>query len=330
MINFILAQKISDMCKKNRQETGISTRPVVSFHARFRAELRDALAARQFRIVYQPKVWATGAATCCKVGCSGARSNEKILYAGWLAEARGCRSPAWPAMEGLSASTISRMEREGAVVRLARGLYQLPDASVDTHHTLAEAAKLVPKGVICLTSALAFHELIDQVPAKVWIAIGPKEWLPRFQYPPVRFVRFTGMHLSTGVEHHVIEGVEVPVFGVAKTIADLFRYRGTVGIGVALEGLRETLRKKKVTPAQIAKHATNARVWKVMEPYMSTLTSHLMSRQPRDIGASRRHVPFRSCRSRSETPPPPRRSHASSRPRRDSLPARAACRSRDR
>jgi Transcriptional regulator, AbiEi antitoxin len=88
---------------------------------------------------------------------------------------------------GIAASTISRMEREGAVVRLARGLYQLPDASIDAHHTLAEAAKLVPKGVICLTSALAFHELTDQVPAKVWIAIGPKDWRPKFLHPPVRF-----------------------------------------------------------------------------------------------------------------------------------------------
>ncbi len=175
---------------------------------------------------------------------------------------------------GITASTISRMEREGMVVRLARGLYQLPEASIDTHHTLAEAAKLVPKGVICLTSALAFHELTDQVPAKVWMAIGPKDWRPNFQYPPVRFVRFTGMHLNTGLRHHLIDGVKVPVFGVAKTIADLFRYRSTVGIGVALEGLREALRTKRATPGQIAKHAADARVWKVMEPYMSALTSH--------------------------------------------------------
>jgi predicted transcriptional regulator of viral defense system len=175
---------------------------------------------------------------------------------------------------GIAASTISRMEREGAVVRLARGLYQLPDASIDAHHTLAEAAKLVPKGVICLTSALAFHELTDQVPAKVWIAIGPKDWRPKFLHPPVRFVRFTGTHLEAGLQHHVIDGVKVPIFGVAKTIADLFRYRSTVGINVALEGLREALRTKEATPGQIAKHAADARIWKVMEPYMSALTSH--------------------------------------------------------
>jgi len=175
--------------------------------------------------------------------------------------------------EGATASTVSRLEREGAIVRLARGLYQLPNASIDAHHTLAEAAKLVPKGVICLTSALAYHELTDQIPAKVWIAIGPKDWRPKFLYPPARFAHFPSIHLRTGVEHHTIDGVNVPIFGIAKTIADLFRYRRTIGVNVALEGLREALRKKKATPAQIAKYARDARVWKIMEPYVSALTS---------------------------------------------------------
>ena len=175
--------------------------------------------------------------------------------------------------EGVTASTVSRMERDGAVIRLARGLYQLPDASIDANHTLAEAAKLVPKGVICLISALAFHELTDQIPAKVWIAIGSKDWRPKFQYPPARFAHFQSNHLKIGVERHFIDGVEVPIFGIAKTIADLFRYRRIVGINVALEGLREALRKRKTTPAQIVKYAGDARVWKTMEPYVSALTS---------------------------------------------------------
>ena len=174
--------------------------------------------------------------------------------------------------EGVTATTVSRLEREAAIVRLARGLYQLPDAPVDAHHTLAEAAKLVPKGVICLTSALAFHELTDQIPAKVWIAIGPKDWHPKFRNPPTRFAHFPSDQLRVGIEQHVIDGVEVPIFGVAKTIADLFRYRRTICINVALEGLREALRKRKATPAQIAKYASDARVWKAMEPYVSVLT----------------------------------------------------------
>lgn len=176
--------------------------------------------------------------------------------------------------KGITAATVSRLEREGVLVHLARGLYQLADASLDVNHTLAEASKLVPKGVICLTSSLAFHGLTDQIPPKVWMAIGPKDWHPTFEYPPVRFARFSGPRLLLGVEHHLVDGVSVPIFGVAKTIADLFRYRQTVGVSVALEGLREALRQKKASPSEIAKEAADAKVWKVMEPYMSALTSH--------------------------------------------------------
>ena len=189
------------------------------------------------------------------------------------AGARSSRGDCSLIAEGVTASTVSRLERAGAIVRLARGLYQLPDASIDAHHTLAEVAKLVPKGVICLTSALAYHELTDQIPAKVWIAIGPKDWRPKFLYPPARFARFPINQLQAGVERHVIDGVDVPIFGIAKTIADLFRYRRIIGINVALESLREVLRKREATPAQIARYASDARVWKIMEPYVSALTS---------------------------------------------------------
>jgi predicted transcriptional regulator of viral defense system len=175
---------------------------------------------------------------------------------------------------GITAATVSRLEREGAVVRLARGLYQLPDASIDAHHTLAEVAKLVPKGVVCLTSALAFHDLTDQLPPKVWIAIGPKDWRPRFRYPAVRFARFPEPQLRSGVEHHTIDGIEVPIFGIARTIADLFRYRRTIGINLAVGGLREALRQRKATPAEIAKCAVERGVWKIMEPYVSAMTSY--------------------------------------------------------
>ena len=176
---------------------------------------------------------------------------------------------------GVTASTLSRLERDGTVTRLARGLYQLANASLDVNHTLAQASKLVPKGVICLTSALAFHGLTDHIPPKVWIAIGPKEWRPNFTYPPARFARFSGSRLALDIGQHLIDGVSVPVFGVAKTIADLFRYRQTVGVNIALEGLREALRQNKATPSEIANQAIDAKVWRIMEPYLSALTSHV-------------------------------------------------------
>lgn len=174
--------------------------------------------------------------------------------------------------KGVTAATISRLERAGAVVRLGRGVYQLPDAAVDAYHVLAEASKRVPKGVICLVSALAFHDLTDQMPARVWMAIGPKAWRPRIEYPAIRFVRFPKERLEGGVEFHVIDGVQVPIFGVAKTVAGAFRYRRVLGTTLAIEGLREALRKKKATPAEISKQAVEAGVWTAMQPYMEALT----------------------------------------------------------
>jgi predicted transcriptional regulator of viral defense system len=124
-----------------------------------------------------------------------------------------------------------------------------------------------------LASALAFHGLTDQMPPKVWIAIGRKDWRPRLAYPPVRIARFPDEQLHRSVEHRKIAGTSVPVFGVAKTVADLFRYRRTVGDALAIEGLRQALRQRKATPAQIAREAEAAGVWGTMEPYLMALTS---------------------------------------------------------
>ncbi len=174
---------------------------------------------------------------------------------------------------GITATTVSRMERAGEVVRLARGLYQLPNAKLDTHQALAEAARLVPKGVICLASALALHGLTDHMPPRVWIAIGRKAWRPRLAYPPIRIARFSDALLSRSVERKKIAGTPVPVFGVAKTVADLFRYRRTVGDTLAIEGLRQALRQRKATPAEMALEANASGVWTAMEPYLMALTS---------------------------------------------------------
>ncbi|MDP4300938.1 type IV toxin-antitoxin system AbiEi family antitoxin domain-containing protein [Leptothrix discophora] len=175
--------------------------------------------------------------------------------------------------EGITATTVSRMEQAGELVRLARGLYQLPDASLDVHQSLAEASRLVPRGVICLSSALAFHGLTDQMPAQVWIAIGRKDWRPRVTYPPLRVARYSDEELGRDVESAQIAGIVVPIFGVAKTLADLFRYRRSVGELIAVEGLRQALRQRKVTPSEIANAAQTGGVWRAMQPYLMALTS---------------------------------------------------------
>jgi predicted transcriptional regulator of viral defense system len=175
---------------------------------------------------------------------------------------------------GVTAATMSRMEKDGEVLRLARGLYQLPDAPLDVHHSLAEAAKRVPKGVVCLVSALAFHQLTDQLPRQVWIAIGQKDWAPKGHGVPVRLVRFTDRLLTEGVEFHTIEGVPVKVFGVAKTIADCFRYRNKIGLSVAIEGLQEALRQRKTTPSEMFRQAERGAIATVIRPYLEALTAN--------------------------------------------------------
>jgi predicted transcriptional regulator of viral defense system len=175
--------------------------------------------------------------------------------------------------EGITAATVSRMERDGAVLRLGRGIYQLPDAPLDTQHTLAEAAKRAPRGVIALTSALAFHGLTDQQPRRVWMAIGPKDWAPKSDAPALRIVRFSEPYLSSNVKTHRIEGVTVRVYDVAKTVADMFRHRKSVGLSVAIEGLREAIRQRKATPAALARAAADGGVSKVMAPYLEALAN---------------------------------------------------------
>jgi len=201
----------------------------------------------------------------------GSRSQRDQLDA-FLRE-RGIARLAEIRRAGITAATVARLERTGVVTKLGRGLYQLADAAIDGNHTLAEAAKRVPNGVICLISALAFHGITDQLPRRVWVAVGPKDWKPQIDYPPLRIARFADKFLRDGVESHVIEGVSVPIFGVAKTIADVFRHRRTVGIDVAVPALKEALRQRKATPSEIADYAMRSGVWTAVRPYLEAFTS---------------------------------------------------------
>lgn len=199
-------------------------------------------------------------------------SQRQIVHA--VLTARGISRLAELREAGVTAATVSRMERDGEVLRLARGLYQLSDAPLDANHSLAEAAKRVPKGVVCLVSALAFHGLTDQLPSQVWLAVGQKDWSPKPDSTPIRIVRFTERLLNEGVETHVVEGVPVKVFGIVKTIADCFRYRNKIGLSVAIEGLQEALRQRKATAGEIVRQAERGGVSTVIRPYIEALTAN--------------------------------------------------------
>ena len=175
---------------------------------------------------------------------------------------------------GATATAVSRLEQQGTIVRLSRGLYQLSEGPLNVHQPLIEAAKLAPRGVVCLVSALSYHELTDQIPRRVWIAIGAKDWRPSVTYPPIRFVRFSPEALTRHVEEHLIEGTEVRITNPARTIVDLFKYRTKVGPNIPIEGLREVLRTRKATPAEVHNIASEMKQWKIIQPYLEALTSN--------------------------------------------------------
>jgi predicted transcriptional regulator of viral defense system len=169
---------------------------------------------------------------------------------------------------GISPASLYWLHQQGRVVRTARGLYRRADADVTEHHSLVLACKRTPHGVICLLSALSFHEIGTQLPFEVWMAIDRKARLPRFDYPPMRFVRFSGQALTTGVEQHQLEGVAVSVYVPAKTVADCFKYRNKIGLDVAIEALRDCRRHRKCTDRDLWHFAKICRVDKVMKPYL--------------------------------------------------------------
>lgn len=174
---------------------------------------------------------------------------------------------------GVHPETLVRMLNDRTLIRVTRGLYQLTDAEVTAPHSLAEVAKLVPKGVICLISALQFHEATLQMPSRVWLAIDSSARKPKIDYPPTRIVRFGQRALSLGVQTHTIDGVSVPIFDPAKAVVDCFRFRRHVGLDVALEGLHNVVRSGKAKPVQITDYARDIRIWSVLRPYLETVVA---------------------------------------------------------
>jgi predicted transcriptional regulator of viral defense system len=173
---------------------------------------------------------------------------------------------------GLSRQALQRLYKKGILHRPSRGLYVLPDANLTEHHSLATVAKLAPHGVVCLLSALRFHDLTTQNPFEVWLAIGIKNWKPEATSPPLRIVRFSEPALSFGVEEHAVEGVTVRIYSPAKTVADCFKYRNKLGLDVAIESLRDCLRQRKATMDELWASAKVCRMTNVMRPYLEAVT----------------------------------------------------------
>ncbi|HEX2209707.1 MAG TPA: type IV toxin-antitoxin system AbiEi family antitoxin domain-containing protein [Longimicrobium sp.] len=173
---------------------------------------------------------------------------------------------------GIPRHYLHLLNREGAVQRVGRGLYVPASLDASENHTLVEACARIPRGVVCLLSALRFHGLTTQSPFRVWMAIHDKAWQPRVDHPPLQFVRFSGAAWTYGVERHVIERVEVRVYSPAKTVADCFKYRNKIGIDVAVEALRETWRQRRATMDELWRAAAACRMTRVITPYLQAIT----------------------------------------------------------
>ncbi|MBI2212139.1 MAG: type IV toxin-antitoxin system AbiEi family antitoxin domain-containing protein [Acidobacteria bacterium] len=168
---------------------------------------------------------------------------------------------------------LTRLVREGALERVARGTYRIVDRPMSEHQSFAIVSTIAPRSVICLLSALAFHEVGTQLPFEVWVAIERGTRPPRLQNPPVRVMRFSGDAFRSGIETHTIDGTRVRLYGIAKTIADLFKFRNRIGVDIAIEALRDAWQRRLVTIEEIDRYARVCRVQRVMQPYVEALVA---------------------------------------------------------
>jgi len=166
---------------------------------------------------------------------------------------------------------LSRLLAEGVVQRPTRGIYVLADAKPTENQSLVEACLRVPHGIVCLLSALRFHHLTTQSPFETWLAIDSKARLPKVDYPPIRFVRFSGAALKDGIEEHRVQKRKIRVTSPARTVVDCFVYRNKIGLDVALEALRDCRRKKLATLDQLYSVAQARRMGRVIRPYLESL-----------------------------------------------------------
>jgi len=163
------------------------------------------------------------------------------------------------------------MRDEGVLERVSRGRYRLSSMPALSNPDLVTVATRIPRGVICLISALAYHMLTDEIPHQVYIALRPGTEKPRIEHPPVRIVWFSGEAFAEGIEIHEIDGVDVQVYGVAKTIADCFKFRKKIGGDVALEALKTYRNRPDFNLEELMRYARIRKVEKVMRPYLEAL-----------------------------------------------------------
>jgi len=173
---------------------------------------------------------------------------------------------------GHSAAYLQRLLTKGLLVKLGRGQYALPDREPTEHDTMAVTAKRYPGTVVCLLSALRFHELTTQSPRSIWLAVEGTKLAPTDTPAATEIIRLSGRAFHEGVQIHELGKVAVRIYEPAKTVADCFKFRNRVGLDVAIEALKECLRQRRATPLQIWNFAEICRVRSIMRSYLEALS----------------------------------------------------------
>jgi predicted transcriptional regulator of viral defense system len=172
---------------------------------------------------------------------------------------------------GIHRNTLQKMIESEILVRESRGLYRLADRPLLGNPDLVTVSAKVPKGVICLISALSIHELTTQIPHEVYIAISRNASPPRIDYPPVRSFRFSGKAFTAGVEQMDFDGFDVPVYSREKTIADCFKYRNQIGMDTVIEAIKFYKSQPKRNVTALMEHASVCRVGTKIRPYLESI-----------------------------------------------------------
>ena len=196
--------------------------------------------------------------------------SEQILE---LAHHQRLLSAADVRAHGCSPQLLIKLHQSGKLQRVTRGVYSLPDSELTEHQSLVEVCLRVPKAVICLLSALQFHEIGTQIPHEVWIALPEATQTPALDFPPLRIARLRGAAYADGIETVIEHGSPIRVYSLAKTIADGFKFRHKIGLDVALEALKEAWRQRELNIDQVMHFAKVNRVAKVMQPYLEAVVA---------------------------------------------------------
>lgn len=190
-----------------------------------------------------------------------------------LAHEQGVIRPRDLTALGVSSTNLRNLVQKGIMIKTGRGLYTLADYDFTEFHSLVAAVRAQSKGVICLLSALSFHNLGTQLPHQVWVAIPYGARVSKTDAVPIHTVVLRPPAYEAGIEIHQLEGIDVPVYSIAKTVADCFKFRNKIGLDVAIEALREALRERRCSREEIRQYARINRVEKVMRPYMEALSA---------------------------------------------------------